>query len=99
MYAPPLSSVPVSTMWNGIEVGDREEAGAICGISGESYANYARTERPRKDPAPKAVTRDLPSGRMLYPLEQVREWHKRRPGRGNWGGIGARARHRKTEGV
>ena len=71
-------------MWNDIEVGDRDEAGAICGISGESYANYARTRRPKSDPAPRAVTRDLATGRLLYPLDEVRKWHARRPGRGNW---------------
>jgi hypothetical protein len=83
-------------MWEGpdgpIEVGDRDEAGAICGVDGETYANYARTGRPKKDPAPKAVTRDLATGRLLYPLDEVRQWQIRRPGRGNWGGEGARAR-------
>jgi hypothetical protein len=83
-------------MWDGIEVGDRDEAGAICGVPGETYANYARTRRPKNDPPPEAVTRDLRSGRLLYPLAEVREWQARRPGRGNWGGEGARARYRKS---
>jgi hypothetical protein len=34
---------------------------------------------------------------MLYPLDEIREWHERRPGRGNWGGIGARARQKVSE--
>lgn len=77
----------------GRELGNAAAAGQICGgISWETYQWYARTERPAGNPAPKHVEVDNATGQRLYSMKDVRAWHARRPGRGNWGGIGARAR-------
>lgn len=77
----------------GRELGNAAAAAALCnGISWETYQWYARTERPAGNPAPKHVEVDNATGQRLYSLKEVRAWQGRRPGRGNWGGIGARAR-------
>ncbi len=75
----------MKTIVNKVEVGDRDEAGAIAGISGATFANYSRTRRPKHNPAPEPVGRDLATGRYLYPLDEVREWSLSLPGSGRWG--------------
>lgn len=72
------------TIWEGIEVGDRDAAGEVAGISGTTFAAYVRGRRPKNNPPPDPVTRDLATGRFLWDLEQVHEWSVRRPGSGWW---------------
>ena len=90
--------------WKIFEVGDANEAGAICGISGDTFQTYGRREWTSYRPPPRHVHRDDATGKMMYPLrvvkdfdgvhtETVEEWHADRPGSGNWGGAGGRAHH------
>lgn len=69
-----------------IVVIDATEAGKICGgISGETFSNYVRTDRPKGNPPPKPVTRDLETGRLLWDMLAVEAWQKTRRGSGRWG--------------
>lgn len=93
---------PVTYKRNGRELGNAEAAGRLCrsagrpnGVSGETYQFYIR--RPRSlnaayPPPPAHVYVDVETGQRMYPLKAVRAWNDGRPGRGNWGGEGARAR-------
>jgi hypothetical protein len=86
---------------DGRELGNAAAAASICvdprtgkAIEGTSYQWYVRVGRPAGNRAPKHVwvdTEVTPPQRM-YDLEAVRAWQRARKGRGNWGGIGARAR-------
>jgi hypothetical protein len=84
---------PVSYKRNGRELGNAAKCGEIAGgISWETWQWYVRTQRNTANPPPVHVYVDVDSGQRMYPLKDVRAWHAARPGRGNWGGIGARAR-------
>lgn len=62
----------------GREVGDKDEAGAICGVAGSTYHYYVR-----RLGAPGAIEYRAPkTNAMLYDLDKVREWHEGRPGSG-----------------
>lgn len=84
--------------WKGYVVGDADAAGAICGTSGETYQAYTRRKWVSYRNPPTAVTRDLETGRKMYPLrlapgsdrvkydrQTVEDWHRGRPGSGYWG--------------
>lgn len=91
---------PVTKKRAGRELGNAAAAAAIAGIHWETYQWYVRTKRPEGNPAPRHVETDNETGQRMYPLKEVRAWHARRPGRGNWGGIGAHARkpvHRSSK--
>lgn len=83
---------PISYKRNGRELGNAAAAAAICGITWESYQWYVRRGKPENNPAPGHVYVDPTTAQRMYALKDVREWHKNRKGRGNWGGEGARAR-------
>jgi len=61
---------------------------AVCAIGAFGAANAAENRH---------VEIDNQTGQRMYPMKAVREWHARRPGRGNWGGIGAQARVPKED--
>ncbi len=84
--------LPVKKKKAGRELGNAAAAGEIAGVSWETYQWYIRTGRPAGNPAPAHVEIDNDTGQRMYPLKDVRAWQAKRPGRGNWGGIGARAR-------
>lgn len=67
--------------WRGKRVGDAADAGAICGVVGETYQYYVK-----RLGAPKSVValEDPKSGRVrkVYDLDAVEAWHASRPGRG-----------------
>lgn len=88
---------PVTKKKAGRELGNAAAAAAIAGIHWETYQWYVRTRRPEGNPAPKHVEIDNDTGQRMYPMKAVREWHARRPGRGNWGGIGAQARRKPDD--
>lgn len=85
---------PITKKKAGRELGNAAACGKLAGISWESFQWYVRTKRPAGNPPPAHVEIDNETGQRMYPLKEVRAWQKRRPGRGNWGGIGARARVR-----
>lgn len=66
------------------ELIDAEEAGAICGCSGPTFENYARTGRPKSNPAPAHVERDRDTGRKKWRRGAVRIWQASRTGSGNY---------------
>jgi|GEM_PF-6936837 len=75
-----------------VEVGDVNEIAAILGVAPSTFIAYVNTGRPKHNPAPPAVTRDLATGRLLWDLAQVRAWQARRPGAGNRTSTGPRPR-------
>lgn len=72
-----------------IEVGDRDEAGAVCKtpMKGKTLAKYSR-EGAKIHPAPKPVTVNPVTRRDEWDLAEVRAWDGQRPGSGNHGGQG-----------
>jgi hypothetical protein len=89
---------PYTKKTNGRQFGNAAAAAEICGIKWETYQWYVRTGRPEGHPAPGPDHVDNKTRQSMYALKAVREWNDSRPGRGNWGGIGARARKPKDEG-
>lgn len=84
---------PVSYKRNGRELGNAAKCGEIAGgISWETWQWYVRTQRTSANPPPVHVYVDPTTSQRMYPLKDVRAWQAARPGRGNWGGEGARAR-------
>lgn len=74
---------------NGPEFGedvliDSDEAGRLCNISGVAFARYSRNRRPKTNPAPLPVMRDMRTGRYLYSRRETIAFRDARPGRGNW---------------
>lgn len=94
---------PVSYKRAGREYGNAAAAANICigsngkPISAETFQWYVRTGNPESNPAPKAAMVDNDTRQDMYLLKEVRAWHASRPGRGNWGGEGARARKPKDQ--
>jgi len=95
---------PISYKTAGAEWGNAAAAAALCvgsdgkAISADTFQWYVRTADPNGDnPPPKAERVDPHTRQSMYRLKRVREWHAKRPGRGNWGGIGARARLPKDQ--
>lgn len=85
---------------NGRELGNAAAAAAICvdprtgkKIKHTSYQWYVRVGKPAGNLAPAHVEVDNITGQRMYPLREVRAWHRKRRGRGNWDGAGAKARH------
>jgi hypothetical protein len=78
----------------GRELVNAAMAGDMCDISGETYQWYVRTGKPAGNPPPGHVEVDNETGQRMYPAKEIRAWIKKRPGRGNWGGEGARARRK-----
>jgi hypothetical protein len=80
-----------------ILVGDKHECAAVCKnpMSGAAFAYYSRTRQPINNPAPESVWTDPATQRKYYPYQATIEWDARRPGPGDWGGIGARAKHKQ----
>lgn len=85
----------------GRELGNAAAAAMICvdprtlkPIRPETYQWYVRVGKPAGNKAPGHVEIDNVTGQRMYPLKEVRAWQKARKGRGNWGGIGAKARRR-----
>ena len=74
-----------------IDVGDKDDIGALLGISPKTWRNYS-LKGAATNPAPKPVTVDPVTRRDLWDLAEVREWQAHRPGRGDHGGAGARKR-------
>lgn len=84
---------------NGRELGNAAAAALICvdprtgkPIKAETYQWYVRVGKPAGNLAPGHVEIDNVTSQRMYPLKEVRAWHRARRGRGNWGGIGAKAR-------
>ncbi len=89
---------PVKYKRNGRELGNAAACGQIAnGISWETWQWYVRTQQGTDNPPPVHVHIDVDTGQRMYPLKDVRAWQGRRKGRGNWGGIGARARKPRDE--
>lgn len=85
----------------GRELGNAAAAAMLCvdpdtgrAIRPETYQWYVRVGKPAGNKAPAHVWIDQDTGQRMYPLDEVRSWQAKRKGRGNWGGIGAKARHR-----
>ena len=83
----------------GRELGNAAAAALICvdpktgqPIKPETYQWYVRVGKPAGNRAPGHVEIDNVTGQRMYPLKEVRAWQRKRKGRGNWGGIGAKAR-------
>lgn len=83
----------------GRELGNAAAAALICvdprtgkAIKPSTYQWYVAQGKPAGNKAPGHVEVDSLTSQRLYPLAEVRAWHKARRGRGNWGGIGAKAR-------
>lgn len=72
-----------------IEVGDRDEAAAVCRhpLKGTTLAKYSRTGA-KHNPCPRPVTVNPKTRRDEYWLDQIRDWDSKRPGQGDHGGIG-----------
>lgn len=95
---------PVRKKKAGRELGNAAAAAALCvdpatgrPISPQTFQWYVRTGRPANNPAPRHVEIDNETGQRMYALKEVRAWQARRVGRGNWGGIGARARRKDDQ--
>jgi hypothetical protein len=83
------------------ELGNAAAAAMLCvdpktgeAIKSSTYQWYVANGKPASNRPPKHVEVDVtvtPPQRM-YDLGEVREWQRRRRGRGNWEGIGAGAR-------
>lgn len=92
---------PYKVKRNGRELMNAAAVGEMLGISGETYQWYVRMGKMGKlgdNPAPGHVEVDNARGERLYAAKEVRAWDKTRPGRGNWGGEGARARDKYRQG-
>lgn len=87
---------PVKKKKAGRELGNAAACAEIVGVTWETYQWYVRQGRPAGNPPPGPVEIDNVTRQSMYPLKEVRAWHAARPGRGNWGGIGARARTKDT---
>lgn len=88
------------------ELGNAAAAASLCvdpktgeAIRASSYQWYVAQGRPAKNrpPAHVLVDRTVSPPQRMYPLDEVRAWHRRRRGRGNWGGIGSKARVKVIE--
>jgi hypothetical protein len=86
---------------DGRELGNAAAAALLCvdpktgeAIKPETLQWYIAQGKPAKNrpPAHVEVDRTVSPPQRMYPLDEVRAWHRRRRGRGNWGGIGAKAR-------
>lgn len=84
---------------DGRELGNAAAAALICvdprtgkPIKPSTYQWYVAQGKPAGNRAPDYVEVDNDTGQRMYDLHVVREWHRNRPGRGNWGGDGAKAR-------
>jgi len=75
MYGVRVSSIVVD---DGMKLVTAAEAGRICDLSAETFLNYSRTRRPKSNPAPRPIERDLETGGYLFSEEEVREWHSKR---------------------
>jgi len=91
---------PRRVMRDGRELGNAAAAALICvdprtgrSIKPSTYQWYVAQGKPAGNQAPDYVEIDNDTGQRMYDLRAVREWQRGRPGRGNWGGMGARARH------
>lgn len=94
---------------HGRELGNAAAAGAVAGVSWETFTWYARRDRKRRTEALKAgldvderylcpwrVDRDDETGQSLFPMREVRTWNRHRGGRGAWSGIGTDLRTREA---
>lgn len=64
----------------GAEIGDKDEAGKICGVAGGTYSYYTRR---KNNPAPGPIDHRVPGSPALwYDLDAVRAWNDNRPGTG-----------------
>jgi hypothetical protein len=88
---------------DGRMLGNAAAAAALCvdpdtgePIQSTSFQWYIRTGKPAGNPAPEHVyvDGDFHPPQRMYDLDEVKAWQERRKGRGNWGGIGARARRK-----
>jgi hypothetical protein len=76
---------------DGRELGNAAAVGEMLRISPGTYQKYvtdAVNGKTTRNPAPGPVAGST-TGQLLYSLDEVRAWDKRRPGQGNWGGAGA----------
>lgn len=78
-----------------IEVGDRDEAAAVCRnkLLGKTFTRYVR-DGAKINPAPKPVTINPITRRDEWDLNEVRAWDAKRLGSGDWGGKGYHNRAR-----
>lgn len=81
------------------ELGNAAAAAELCidpktgtPITASTFQWYIAQKKPAGNLPPAHVLVDDDTSQRLYDLDEVRAWHHRRKGRGNWGGIGARAR-------
>jgi len=90
---------PIVRRRNGKELGNAAAAAAVCRrpMLPATFTSYSNKGIPACCPAPRHVAIDEETGQRLYWLKEVRLWDRKRPGKGNWGGQGAKARHRDQE--
>lgn len=96
---------PRRVIRDGRELGNAAAAAELCvdaktkrPIRAETYQWYVRVGKPAGNRAPAHVEVDDVTSQRMYVLDDVRRWQENRKGRGNWGGIGAKAR-KKSPGV
>lgn len=90
------SGVPV-IRYRGRDVGTADEAARVCGLvsarAGETYQYYVKTQG-----APREIGYRHPeTGRKLYDLSRVAQWHAQRPGRGARTDIARRKTRKRDE--
>lgn len=73
-----------------VECVTAREAARLTGVTEKSFRTYSAEQRPKNNPPPEAVGRDMETGAKLYPRDEVIAWGNARPGRGNWGSTPAR---------
>lgn len=84
---------------NGRRLGNAAAVGEMLGIKADTFQWYVRESKPTGNPPPGHIRVDTETSQRMYDLKQVKAWNDSRTGRGNWNGIGARARKPKDEGV
>jgi hypothetical protein len=83
---------------DGHTYGNAAAAAALCPqangdpILPSTYAWYVRVGKPAGNRAPGPHHKDPVTRHQMFDLDEVKAWHGKRRGRGNWSGVGARAR-------
>jgi hypothetical protein len=97
----PRPMEPWIVVQDGHMYGNAAAAAALCkdpdtgrAILPSTYGWYVRVGKPAGNRAPRHHHIDQTTRHQMFDLDEVKAWHARRRGRGNWGGIGAQARKR-----
>jgi hypothetical protein len=95
----PRPMEPWIVVQDGHTYGNAAAAAALCvdpdtgeAILPSTYAWYVRVGKPAGNRAPGPHHKDKKTRHQMFDLDEVAAWHAKRRGRGNWSGIGARAR-------